>query len=169
MNRLAVILRNLMLLPMTAIGLGPIAASANEPNTLISVHVAEINNKNKPVQRTYSDSWSTFRLINEETGKKTSVTQRRKAKFLYLEPGTHCIYSTDFANFEILRIPNSVCFRVEEKGITNAGTWVIGIRASPPYMYALIIDMKENYDELEAFLEVFGSTPAVMTLPVERK
>lgn len=143
----------------------PTLADVSEPNTLISVHITEVNNKNKPVKRTYRDTYTDYRLVNYETGKKKAISQNRKAELLYLQPGTYCLYSTGYANFHILKIPNSVCFRIEDEGITNVGTWVIGIRASPPHMYALLIDMKENYEELESYVGVTDSTPAVMSLP----
>lgn len=140
---------------------------ANEPNTLISVHKVELNNKNMPIKSSYSELWIHYRLENEETQAVTLIIQNRKAKAVYLEPGSYCFYSINKFEVEIIRIENPLCFQVQDVGVTNTGTWVIGWR-SPPWpasIYARLVDMKENYSELESILEVSASKPAIMTMP----
>lgn len=140
---------------------------ANEPNTLISVHKVELNNKNMPIKSSYSELWIHYRLENEETQAVTLIIQDRKAKAVYLEPGSYC-FSTNYYYSAIIRIQNPLCFQVQDVGVTNAGTWVIGMRFSPRWPkkpYARLVDMKENYSELESILEVSASKPAIMTMP----
>lgn len=140
-------------------------ALATTPNTLISVHKVELNNKDKPVQRTYREK-ATYRLINEKTHEITLVSQQSKAKAIYLEPGQYCFKSLDSGNSHInLRTP--VCFKVLDNTITNAGTWVIGYRSFADnklpiiHQYALLVDHKDNYTEIESILEEKNSVPII--------
>jgi hypothetical protein len=135
------------------------SALANTPNTLISIHAVELNNKDKPVQRTYIER-ATYRLINEKTHKITLITQKSKAKAIYLEPGQYC-----FKSLERINIRNPACFNVLDNAISNAGTWLIGYRSfsdnDRTHRYALLVDHKDNYSELESILEVKNSVPVI--------
>jgi hypothetical protein len=141
------------------------SALANTPNTLISIHAVELNNKDKPVQRTYIER-ATYRLINENTHKITLITQKSKAKAIYLEPGQYCFKSLERLNSNI-NIRNPACFNVLDNAISNAGTWLIGYRSfsdneQPSFhQYALLLDHKDNYSELESILEVKNSVPVI--------
>ncbi|MFC3203235.1 hypothetical protein ACFOEW_15595 [Alteromonas oceani] len=141
---------------------------ANEPNTLISIHKVELNNKNKPIKKTYFKKYSTYQLINERTQKIKSIHQNGKAKAVYLEPGRYCFKSFNISGSQRINILNPLCFEVSGNVITNAGTWVIGSRISGSNWYSLLIDMKENYSELESILEVGNSVPAVVFKPQEK-
>ncbi len=141
-------------------------ALAKEPNTLISVHKVELNNKNKPIKRTYVNGYSTYQLVNEETKKVKSIDQNGKAMALYLEPGRYCFKSFNISASQKVKILNPLCFTISDNVISNVGTWVIGSRVSGSNWYALLIDMKDNYSELETILEVDNSIPAVVHKPI---
>lgn len=145
-----------------------IAVKAEEPNTLISIHKVELNNKNKPIKRTYSKKYSNYQLINENTRKIRSITQNGEAKFIYLEPGRYCFKSFNISFSQMVDILNPLCFVVSENLLSNAGTWVVGTRVSSDGWYALLVDMKENYSELESILKVEGSIPAVVYKPEDK-
>lgn len=141
------------------------AAWANEPNTLISVHKVKLNNKNKPIKNTYFKRNSTYQLINEKTKKIKLVDQNGKAKALYLKPGRYCFKSFYINTVQRVNILNPLCFLVSENVVSNAGTWVIGSKESGSSWYALLIDIKDNYSELESILEVDNSIPATLYKP----
>lgn len=132
-------------------------------NTLISVHTVELNNKGKPVKRTFKN-WSTYQLINVKTQRTTLITQKGQAKAIYLEPGEYCLKSLKRSNLNI-NIQNSACFNVMSNVISNTGTWIIGYRAysnTRSYLfheYAALVDRKENYSDLESILEIKNSVP----------
>jgi hypothetical protein len=142
-----------------------IAVNAKEPNLLISIHKVELNNKNKPIKRTYSKKYSEYQLINENTRKIKSFKQNRKARAIYLDPGRYCFKSFNISSSQRVNILNPLCFIVSENVLSNAGTWVVGARVSNDGWYALLVEMKDNYSELESILKVEGSVPAVFYKP----
>ena len=141
----------------------------NRPNTLISVHLVELSNKNTPIKRTYREIRTTYRLYREDTNETRKIRQGKRASLIFLEPGTYCFHSTNYAQLEHIRVQNPLCFTVVDEGITNAGTWILGLRIGRPHIYARLVDMKENYSELESIKSVSGTTPAIYTLPKENQ
>jgi len=136
-----------------------------EINTLISVHEVGLNNNGKPIKRTYDKKNITYRLINDKTSTIKTIHQWGKAKALNLEPGSYCFRSWRFSDSQWAKIINPICFVVKAKGIVNAGTWVIGVKASNQEWYAKIVDIKENYKEVETILKIGSSIPTVMHMP----
>ncbi len=132
---------------------------ANKPNTIISVMAVTLNNKNKPVDAPHYRNFHTYKLINDETKEKKVVIQGKKAKFIYLAPGRYCFWSSTYGNKTELKILNPICFIVKKEGVTNTGTWVIGHRISSRTMYHLLVDIKDNYLELESIFNVTNSIP----------
>ncbi|WP_041421554.1 hypothetical protein [Shewanella sediminis] len=141
------------------------ASWAKEPNTLISIHKVELNNKNKPIKKTYFKRFSSYQLINEETQQVRSIHQNNEAKAIYLEPGRYCFRSFNISTSQKVKILNPLCFQVSDNAISNAGTWVIGSRVSGTNWYALLVDIKDNYSELESILGVENSIPAIVYKP----
>jgi len=82
-----------------------------------------------------------------------------------LEAGRYCFKSFNISFSQRVNILNPLCFIVSENVLSNAGTWVVGTRVSSDGWYALLVDMKENYSELESILKVEGSVPAVVYKP----
>jgi hypothetical protein len=107
-------------------------------------------------------------LYNEDTGKTRKINQGGKAKLVYLEPGSYCFYSTDYAQLEYIKVLNPLCFNVADEGITNVGTWVLGLRLGGGF-YCRLLDMKENFSELESIMSVSDSTPAIINFPKNNK
>ena len=140
-------------------------ALANEPNTLISVHITALSIDHRPVPGALKRSNIEYRLYNEETKETFRVEQFRKAKFIYLEPGVWCLHSTKHGKYNVVRVTNSGCFRVAEGVVNNAGTWIIGLSAHRGPSNSLLVEMRENHLELEEVLGVTGSKPTELSLP----
>lgn len=142
------------------------AALANEPNSLISVHKVELNNQNSPIEHTYAKRFNTYQLINEKTQVTKSIHQNGVAKAIYLEPGDYCLKSFSLYESHKANILNPHCFKVLDNVISNAGTFVIGTRVGndkgSASRFALLVDMKDNYSELESLLAITNSMPAVI-------
>lgn len=137
-------------------------AQAEEPNTLIAIHRVELNNKNKPIKRTYFKRNSIVQVVNEQTQKIKSINQQGKAKALYLEPGRYCFKSFNVSGSQKVKILNPYCFDISGEAVTNLGTWVIGSNVSGSNWYALMIDIKQNHSEIESILGIKGSVPATI-------
>ncbi|WP_019029851.1 hypothetical protein [Colwellia piezophila] len=141
-------------------------AFAEIPNTLISIQSVELNNKDKPIMRTYQERWNVYQIINEKTQKIKSINQNGKAKAIYLEPGSYCLKSFNLSDSDKVNILNPHCFKVVVNVISNTGTFVIGTRVGndkgSASRFALLVDMKDNYSELESILAVTNSVPAVI-------
>jgi hypothetical protein len=138
---------------------------AQEPNTLISVHLIGLNHKGTPIKSTYDKKYNTYQLINEETREVKSIYQNGVAKLIYLQPGRYCFKSYSFSASQRIGIINPLCFDVLGHGFSNVGTWIIGGKVSRSGWYAKLVDMKDNYAELESILDIEISTPVTVYKP----
>jgi hypothetical protein len=62
------------------------ANAGNEPKTLISVHLVELDSQNDPIEKKRLTHQFAYRLINEETQKIETVFQTCEAEIIYLAP-----------------------------------------------------------------------------------
>ncbi|MFB2640879.1 hypothetical protein ACE02D_01085 [Shewanella bicestrii] len=138
---------------------------AQQLNTLIAVNAVSLDNKGNPIVKEYRFNRLTYRLINEDTNKTVTIRQYGRAKSLYLEPGSYCFNAWMFSTSQPVNVVNPLCFIVPQNGVVNAGTWVMGVRASNSQWYSKLLDMKENYKEVEALLDMPNSIPAKFKAP----
>ena len=138
---------------------------AESPNTIIALHTVELNNKGKPITRTYAERYNRVVLTNQESDDERVVEYGGLATQIYLEPGVYCFKSVYINSSQFLGIVNPLCFLVEAEGITNAGTWVIGTKVTGSNWYAAMVDVKANYDELAGILGVQPGAAATVLKP----
>ena len=138
---------------------------AESPNTIIAVHTVELNNKNKPINRTYAKKSNRVIVAKQDSDVTRAIEYGGLAGFVDLEPGVYCFKSVYINHSQFLGIVNPLCFRVENEGVTNAGTWVLGTRVAGKNWYAAIVDLKANHTELGELLEIPSGTPSVILKP----
>ncbi|ESP93713.1 MULTISPECIES: hypothetical protein [Pseudoalteromonas] len=121
---------------------------AKEPNTLFVVHSVTLNDQNKAKKRPYYEKGERFQIFNLESQSMKTIYQNKKIKSVYLEPGNYCFASVFISQSQRVPIKNKICFVISDEHINNMGTFVIGTRVAGKSPYALIVDIKQNYDEI---------------------
>ncbi|KZN28503.1 hypothetical protein [Pseudoalteromonas luteoviolacea] len=121
---------------------------AKEANTLFTVHRAELNQQNKPKMRTLSEKGGRFQIENMADKSVRTIHMNKKVKGVYLEAGNYCYSSVFISQSQRAPFLNPICFTISNEHVNIIGTFVIGTRITTKGAYSLILDIKQNYEEI---------------------
>ncbi|MCF2857201.1 hypothetical protein L1286_06960 [Pseudoalteromonas sp. SMS1] len=121
---------------------------AKEANTLFAVHSVELNQQNKPKERTLFEKGGRFQIENMADKSVKTIYINKKVKGVYLEAGNYCYSSVFISQSQRAPIVNPICFTISNTHVNIIGTFVIGTRVTTKGAYALIVDIKQNYTEI---------------------